>query len=107
MVDSTPPLTTTQNATRANAVFGHELQRALLSVENTVRQIKVRIAGLQQRLEQAAQEVEEKGYEAYLVSLGELQPDVTKLENLRHTLDTQREAVIAVKAQLAKICREN
>ena len=39
-------------------------------------------------------------------SLVELTPEVTRLQELRRSLDVQREAVIAIKQSLAKICRE-
>ena len=92
--------------TRAEAVFGYELQQSLLSVENTVRQLKGRIIALKQRLETASDELDTRGYEAVMQSLVELTPEVTRLQELRRSLDVQREAVIAIKQSLAKICRE-
>jgi len=93
-------------ATRAEAVFGFQLQQSLLSVENTVRQLKGRIVGLQQRLDVAGQELDSKGYEAVMQTLVELAPEVTRLQELRRSLDVQREAVITIKQSLDKICRE-
>ena len=92
--------------TRAEAVFGFQLQQALLSVENTVRQLKGRIITLKQRLEIAGDELDNKGYEAVMQSLAELAPEVTRLQELRRSLDVQREAVILIKQGLDKICRE-
>ena len=92
--------------TRAEAVFGYQLQQALLSVENTVRQVKVRLTALQQRLGASAEELDAKGYEAVLQPLTELSAEVTRLQELRRSLDVQREAVILIKQSLDKICRE-
>jgi len=103
---SKEPMTPTSTATRAEAVFGYQLQQALLSVENTVRQLKVRIVAVSQRLESAGEELDLKGYEAIMHSLVELAPEVTRLQELRRSLDVQREAVIAIKQGLDKICRE-
>ncbi len=98
-----PPLSP---GTRAEAVFGFQLQQALLSVENTVKQLKGRIVALQQRLDVAGEELDSKGYEAVMHSLVELTPEVTRLQELRRSLDVQREAVIVIKQGLDKICRE-
>ena len=100
---TTPPQSP---GTRAEAVFGFQLQQALLSVENTVKQLKGRIVSLNQRLNVAAEELDAKGYEAVMQSLAELAPEVSRLEELRRSLDVQREALIEIKHGLDKICRE-
>ena len=92
--------------TRAEAVFGFQLQQALLSVENTVKQLKGRIVALKQRLDSAGDELDQRGYEAVMQSLTEMAPEVTRLQELRRSLDIQREAVILIKQGLDKICRE-
>ena len=92
--------------TRAEAVFGYQLQHALLSVENTVRQVKVRMVALQQRLGASVEELEVKGYEAVMQQLTEMPAEVQRLQELRLSLDVQREAVILIKQSLDKICRE-
>ena len=92
--------------TRAEAVFGYQLQQALVSMETTVKKLKGTITTIQDRLNVSSEELDKRGYEAIMQPLAALPSEMSQLHELRRTLDVQREAVIMIKQSLDKICRE-